>query len=96
MITTDDIVQESLTLRGWGWSVFPLKNKVPAVRWKIYQRRRPSEPELERMFRIPGVDGIGAVTGPISGNLFSRDFATRPRTTGGRTGTAISRAGRRP
>jgi hypothetical protein len=70
----DDLVQEALILRSWGWSVFPVQRKRPAVRWRPYQHRRPSEREIERMFRLEGVDGIAAVTGPVSGCLVNRDY----------------------
>src|SRR5262245_16532812 len=72
--TSEDIVQEALILRSWGWSVFPVRAKVPCVKWKHFQKRLPSEREVERLFRLPGVDGIAAVTGTISGGLFNRDY----------------------
>ena len=71
---TLDLVQEALILRSWGWSVFPVRQKRPAVRWGPHQRRRPSDRELERMLRLEGVDGIAVVTGPVSGGLVNRDY----------------------
>ena len=46
-----------------GWSVIPLRGKVPTGPWSEFQKRRPSVEELER-HEWPGV---GIVTGAVSG-----------------------------
>jgi Bifunctional DNA primase/polymerase, N-terminal len=71
---TDDLIQEASILMSWGFPVFPLVKKVPACRWKHFQSRRPSDREIDRLFRLPGVDGIAAVTGAASGGFAVRDF----------------------
>lgn len=48
-----------------GFSVIPVKNKVPAVDWKEYQTRRATDEELQGWF--PKYPQIGIVTGKISG-----------------------------
>jgi len=61
----------------YGLSIFPVYisqrgggkfNKRPAVPWKEYQTRLPYDEELHEWFDDPGLyNGIGAVTGKISG-----------------------------
>ena len=41
--------------------------------WKPYQTQRPELRQLEQLFK-PGITGIGAVTGPVSGNLEAFEF----------------------
>lgn len=49
-----------------GFSVIPLNGKIPAIEWKEYQTRYPTEEELEQWFS-DGKKNIGIVTGEISG-----------------------------
>jgi hypothetical protein len=46
-----------------GWSVIPLRGKVPTGPWAQFQERRPTMEEIERQ-EWPG---IGVVTGAVSG-----------------------------
>lgn len=56
-----------------GLSVIPTRaDKRPACAWKIYTERPMSDREIENYFR--GADGIGIVTGKVSGNLELLDF----------------------
>jgi KaiC/GvpD/RAD55 family RecA-like ATPase len=50
-----------------GWSVFPvpLGKKEPAIKWKEYQQRHPTEAELQKWF-AQGESNLGVVTGAIS------------------------------
>ncbi|NJM11481.1 MAG: bifunctional DNA primase/polymerase [Synechococcaceae cyanobacterium SM1_2_3] len=41
--------------------------------WKPYQTQRPDRQQLATLFK-PGITGIGAVTGPVSGNLEAFEF----------------------
>lgn len=58
-----------------GWSVIPvmltLENgkiqKKPAIAWREYQQRFPTDEELHRWFDTPRYNGIGLITGRISG-----------------------------
>lgn len=52
----------------YGWCLVPVVKgeKRPAVNWKEYQDRKPTNEELQRWFSDPEV-GVGLVTGKISG-----------------------------
>jgi len=49
----------------FGFSVIPLIGKRPAIEWKEYQQRKPSEDELKEWF-IENDYNVGIVTGAIS------------------------------
>ena len=60
-----------------GFSLFPLRtdgSKAPAVSWKPYQQRFPTQDELHQWFGNDSPCGIAAVTGNVSGNLVVFDF----------------------
>jgi len=61
-------------LQRYGWSVFAVRGKVAAGRWKVFQGERPTERELRRMFKRPDVTGVAVVLGAVSGDLWARDF----------------------
>ena len=48
------------------------REKKPVGTWKSFQHARPNEVELQRMFRRG--DGLGIVTGAVSGNVEVIDF----------------------
>ena len=50
-----------------GWSVFPIKGKMPLVKWKELQTRLPTNEQLMAWFSRPDVTGIGLATGKLSG-----------------------------
>ncbi|MSQ48635.1 MAG: DUF3987 domain-containing protein [Deltaproteobacteria bacterium] len=61
-----------------GFSVVPTapREKRPAVpQWHIYQKRLPTREEIERWFS-PAQEGVGLVTGAVSGNVEALDFDT--------------------
>ena len=49
-----------------GFSVIPLIGKKPAIEWKEYQKRKPTEEEIKKWFEQNNYN-IGIVTGAISG-----------------------------
>lgn len=51
-----------------GFTIFPVKpkQKRPAVKWKVFQFRKPTHAELKRWFSFRQKYGIGIVTGKIS------------------------------
>jgi hypothetical protein len=63
---------EALKLHCLGYCVFPARAKLPAVRWKPLQLRRPTPRWLRRAFGRRGIDGVAAVTG--FGGLGVRDW----------------------
>ena len=75
-------IHEALYYREFGWSVFPVIGKRPALRWKQFQDKRPSTWRLGRLAeylrksrREP--TGIAVVCGRVSGRLAIRDFDSR-------------------
>jgi hypothetical protein len=73
---TLDVYQTALAALQAGISCVPILadgTKSPAVRWKDYQKRRPSPGEVRRWFS--GKErGIALITGTISGGLEMLDF----------------------
>ena len=69
------ILAVTKTLLAMGFSVIPLRegSKRPAVAWREYQTRRPSEDELADWFGNGRFTNYGVVTGAVSG-LFVLDF----------------------
>jgi len=59
-----------------GFSVIPLRGKIPAVTWREYQRRRVTLVELRRWVRRELFSNVGIVCGKVSGNLAVLDFDT--------------------
>lgn len=69
-----DLLAAALDYRRRGLCIIPLgANKRPAVRWKRYQRERPSEATIRNWFDSPR-PGMAVVFGEVSGGLASRDF----------------------
>lgn len=64
-MTRNDHIKKYLS---WGWCIIPVVKgeKRPAVNWKEYQNRKPTNEELQKWFSDPDV-GVGLVTGKISG-----------------------------
>ena len=62
----------ALELIGHGCSVVPIRpdgSKSPAVPWKRYTDTPPDEAQVEAWFAAGDYDGLGVVTGAVSGNL---------------------------
>jgi hypothetical protein len=60
-----------------GWSLLPVKpgTKEAALKWKKYQKRRPTQAELLDWFGKQGIAGaIAVILGKASGGLACRDF----------------------
>lgn len=64
-MTRDEAIKQYLD---WGWTVLPVVKgeKRPAVSWKEYQNRKPTEAELKEWFADLNV-GVGLITGKCSG-----------------------------
>jgi hypothetical protein len=62
------VLEAALSYAARGWSVFPaLRNdKRPAIHWREYQHRRPSEREILEMFGDGADANIAVVTGHVS------------------------------
>ena len=64
-----------------GISLFPVNadgTRRPGIRWKPYQRRRPTRGEVKSWFQRESPPGIGLLVGPVSGNLVAFDFDDAP------------------
>jgi hypothetical protein len=58
-----------------GWSIVPIgADKVAVGKWRAAQTARPSAAELVRRVSRPGVTGLAAMGGAVSGGLALRDF----------------------
>lgn len=68
-----DLLATALAMHAVGLAVVPIRNdgsKSPAVPWKGYQEAAPDAEQLRRWFAAPGrYDGLGVLTGPVSGEL---------------------------
>ena len=53
---------------GWGWSIVPQMPgaKMPLVKWKPFQERRPTENELRSWFESWPNAGLAVVLGQVS------------------------------
>ena len=70
------ILDAAFLYHGFGWSLLPIRHatKKPACRsWSQYQKQPASLETITGWFRRPGY-GLAVVTGPVSGDLFCRDF----------------------
>jgi hypothetical protein len=70
----EDTVKAALRYATLGFSVIPLRGKVPAVTWRVYQTRRASVGEISRWARRGLFGNVGIVCGAVSGNLVVLDF----------------------
>jgi putative DNA primase/helicase len=71
-----ELLIEARRLRDAGLSIIPVRtdgSKAPALPWKAYQSRLPTEAELREWFGHPGY-GLAIVCGAISDNLEIIDF----------------------
>ena len=74
------ILDAALAYHGFGWSLLPIRQgtKKPACSSWLQFQKQPASIELIRdWFRQPG-RGLAVVTGPVSGDLFCRDFDELP------------------
>jgi len=49
-----------------GWSVIPVNGKIPAIRWKEFQERRPTPQEIDDWWSQWPKANLGVVTGKLS------------------------------
>lgn len=56
----------ALSLLNAGYSVIPVRNKIPVGKWSQYQKQLATEDDLSEWFEVCGHD-IGIVTGQLSG-----------------------------
>lgn len=83
-----DHAQLLTTALAWhttGAAVLPVRpdgTKAPAVAWKTYQDTRPDLDQLLAWFGTSHYDGLGILTGHVSGNLEMVEFEGRAVTTG--------------
>lgn len=52
-------------------------SKRPGIAWKEYQERKPTTDELLAWFSDPNCQGLGVITGVVSGNLEMLEFEGR-------------------
>lgn len=74
------ILSTALRFHNAGISVVPVAgdgSKRPAIAWKEFQSRRPTTDELLAWFSDPNVQGLGVITGKVSGNLEMLEFEGR-------------------
>ncbi len=73
-------LEHAQTYHRAGLSVIPIKpngTKAPAINWKEFQSRFPTDEELEVWWSSPGL-GIAIITGEVSGFLQVIDFDAPP------------------
>jgi hypothetical protein len=70
--------EAALSYQRRGWSVMPIApaTKKPIIKWEEFQRRLPTEQEIEQWWRQWPRAGVGIITGKIS-NLIVLDVDTR-------------------
>jgi hypothetical protein len=67
-----DLLSAALTWHAAGASVVPTRNdgtKAPVVSWKTYQSTRADEQQIRSWFSSDTHDGLGTITGTVSGGL---------------------------
>lgn len=74
MTRVPNLIETALDLQASGLSVIPFTNKKPAVPWKEYQTRIPSEDEIRTMFAGESASQIAVVMGDVSGFLHAIDI----------------------
>lgn len=77
----DALLRAAIRYRLRGWSIIPMilksGTKKPAVKWKEFAGRLPSEDELAALLSRPGVNGVAVILGTISGGLTAIDFDSK-------------------
>jgi len=71
-VTTTTLLDAALALHDAGLCVVPARpdgTKAPAAFWKKYQAQRPSREQIHAWFSTDQYDGLGVITGAVSGSL---------------------------
>lgn len=73
-MTKTELSQYIDRYKSWGFCLLPIqyKSKKPQIKWQLYQKRKPSDNELESWFHGNN-SNIAIVCGAISGNLVVLD-----------------------
>ena len=69
---TTEILTTALRFASQGIAVVPVAgdgSKRPAIAWKEFQERKPTTDELLAWFSNADIQGLGVITGKVSGNL---------------------------
>lgn len=61
------MLEQALKYLDYGWSVIPLKGKKPRIKWKKYQKTKPSRSRVRKWWDRWPEANIGVVTGRVSG-----------------------------
>ena len=77
-MTTNDLLSGVLRLRSAGLATIPIKtdgSKAPSLSsWKQFEKRLPTEAELQKWFGNGKRSGLALIGGKVSGNLEILDF----------------------
>jgi putative DNA primase/helicase len=79
------LLTTALALADAGCSVVPARadgTKAPFASWKQYQDERASPDQIRTWLNVHRVDGIGVITGAVSGNLEMLELEGRAMTEG--------------
>lgn len=72
-----ELLETMKRYRAAGLCPIPVKGKRPAVSsWAVFQERMPTDAEIDSWAAI-GADGVGVVTGKVSGGLICLDIDTK-------------------
>jgi hypothetical protein len=75
-----EMIESALKYLRKGYSVIPIgKDKIPLIKWEIYQKKKPTEEEVKQWFDKKNPPNIALVTGKIS-NLTVIDTDTEEGT----------------
>lgn len=72
--TSPDLLTAAERYLALGFSVIPLRGKMPLVAWSPYQQRRPCQAELQRWAQCGLLHNLGIVCGAVSSGLVVLDF----------------------
>ena len=95
-----DMLETARSYVAYNWSVIPLlfREKKPAIAWKEYQSRLPTDAELVEWFVEGKAHNIGIVTGAVSGlaviDLDSPEALERAKAQGMPSGGPVVRTGK--